>query len=278
MEQMSGECFYLEQKLGEGMFGEVHLARHVLDGSQVAMKRIEKAKGGNIRQMFLQEIRSGSVLGHHRGIAQTKGYFESSRHYWIVMELAPGEDLISFLERRRYSPFSERDAQKIFGQIVSAVAHAHRRGVAHLDLKLENVLLDSNLSTKIIDWGLSVSEDPRHCTKHCGSPEYAAPEIWNRRTVQQTYDAFQADMFSLGVMLYALLFGRFPFNKALLSLMRSGRDVGELAFVEGISVSEEAKELCRRLLDVNPETRMRMHDLEGHSWVVPKRSPATCAS
>jgi len=278
MEQMSGECFYLEQKLGEGMFGEVHLARHVLDGSQVAMKRIDKAKGGNMRHMFLQEIRSASVLGHHRGIAQTKGYFESSRHYWIVMELAQGEELISFLERRRYRPLSEMDAQGVFGQIVSAVAHAHRRGVAHLDLKLDNVLVDSNFCTKIIDWGLSVTEDPCHCTKHCGSPEYAAPEIWNRRTVRHTFDAFQADMFSLGVILFALLFGRFPFNKTLLSLMRSGQDVGELAFVEGISVTEEAKELCRRLLDVNPDTRMRMQDLERHRWVAPKRSPATCAS
>jgi serine/threonine protein kinase len=281
MEPMNGEDFFLEKKIGEGMFGEVHLARYVRDGSPVAMKRIGKLNqnvNSNIRESFLQEIKSGSLL-NHRGIVQTKGFFESSKHFWIVMELIEGEELISFLEKRRYRPLSEEETKKVFGQIVSSVAFAHRRGVAHLDLKLDNILMDSEFKTKIIDWGLSTTEDPKNCTKYCGSPEYAAPEIWRRKSIYNTYDAFLADSFSLGVILFALLFGRFPFNRKALGMMRRGYDVGELQFLDGIEVSEEAKNLCKRLLDVNPETRMRVDELEDQSWLALNEiSPATCAS
>lgn len=147
-----------------------------------------------------------------------------------------------------------------------------------MDLKLDNVLINSDSQTKIIDWGLSTTEDPRNCTKYCGSPEYAAPEIWRRRSIYHTYDAFLADSFSLGVILFSLLFGRFPFNRKVLGMMRRGYDVEDLQFLDGIEVSEDAKNLCKRLLDINPETRMNVNELEDQSWFSTKISPATCAS
>lgn len=114
MDIMNGEDFFLEKKLGEGVFADVHLARNVRDGGVVAMKRIGKLNQNvntNIRHSFLQEIKSGSLL-NHKGIVQTKGYFESSKHYWIVMEFFEGEELISFLERRKYQPLSEEETKK----------------------------------------------------------------------------------------------------------------------------------------------------------------------
>jgi len=266
MERTNGEYYSMERKLGQGVFGDCHLARDTRDGSFVALKRIFKRpeKMDSLRNSFYQEIRSGKLLNQCNGIAQLKGFFESSRHFWLVLEYVEGIELISHLVERDYEPFTEDEALPIFVQILSAVSLAHSNKVAHLDLKLDNVLIDKEMKIKLIDWGLSVSDNADKCFKLCGSPEYAAPEIWNRLP-DVPYDAFKADMFSLGVILYALLYGRFPYGKQALQLMRKGFAVGQIDLPG--DMSHDVKDLLKGMLHPNPSKRYSLTDVEKHAWL-----------
>jgi len=264
---MNGQDFILDSKLGEGVFGDVHIAHDLVRGGLVALKRIWKynsAVSSDIRASYLQEIRCGELLTHN-GIAKVMGHFETTKHFWLVMELVDGMELISLLENRKFQPLSETLTKQIFAQVVRAVAYAHRKGCAHLDLKLDNILVDAKGTAKVIDWGLSTSEDPTHCYKFCGSLEYSAPEIFQSSGTSY-YDAFQADSFSMGVVLYALLCGQFPFNKQMLQSMRKGNIVQPPPLNQH-NISQQAKHLITALLHPNPSLRMTLQQLEKDSWL-----------
>jgi len=266
MEKTSGEDYIIEKCIGEGGFGDVHLAVDKRSGNHVALKRVLKRNENQtqLRNQFFQEIHAGKLIGKHEGIVQMLGYFESPKHFWLVEEYFNGEELIVLIERKNFKPFKEGLAMKLFIQMISAVLHAHRQNVAHLDLKLDNILINSKKQIKVIDWGLSTSQDPSNCMKFCGSPEYCAPEIWFR-TSDSPYNAFKADVFSLGVILYALIFGRFPFNKNSLQNMRKGFAV-DIYFLETVIVNEHAKDLLKSMLNNNPTERISLEDVIQHPW------------
>jgi serine/threonine protein kinase len=266
--RLNGEDFQIEKSIGEGVFGIVALAKDKRTNERVALKRIDKVNDKvNLctRESWNQEIMSGSLLVEHEGVAQLKGYFETSRHFWLVLELVQGVSLLQLLEDRRYHPLEDFQAKNLFAQILSAVSYSHSRSVAHLDLKLENVLVDRDWRTKVIDWGLSTT-DPINCFKLCGTPEYAAPEMWTR-SKSVPFDARAADVFSLGVMLYALLVGRFPFTSCELSAMRRGQEVPALN-LDSVGLSENAKDLLLAMLRSNPEGRITAEEILKHPWLL----------
>jgi serine/threonine protein kinase len=261
---MDGSDFQLVQKIGEGFYGEVFLARSVLTEDWFAIKRMAKTRPEIDRSAFYSEIKISSKLGYHEGIVDVKGYFESSSHYWMVMEYIEGISLLSLMENRGFEPLQEQEAKDIFIQLVDAIDHAHNQKIAHLDLKLENVLITEDRKTKIIDWGLSTT-NVDGCTKICGSPEYASPEMWVR--TEPTFDASLADVFSLGVILFGLLFGQFPYSQYHLRLMREGNPVSPPGVDEyDHHVSDQAKRLVLSMVDPDPHTRIHLKDVLFHEW------------
>lgn len=122
------------------------------------------------------------------------------------MELAEKGELFEYLD---ISQTSEDEAKFFFRQVVQGIAYAHANHIAHRDLKPENILIDSGRVVKIVDFGLSnLMKDGRMLKTNCGSPNYAAPEI----VCQQKYEGTSVDVWSCGVILYALLVGRLPFH------------------------------------------------------------------
>jgi len=276
MERLDGANFRLDRILGRGSFGEVILGRSLVNGDAVALKRMAKINSlvtMDVRESFHQEIKAASILGSHNGIADVKGFFESSKHFWIVLEYVEGITLFEFLEGRGLAPLLEQEAKCIFVQLVNAIAHAHRRGVAHLDIKCDNIMIGSKLKTKLIDWGLS-SLQPQSCTKKCGSAEYAPPEMWCRDS--PTYDAALADVFSLGVVLFALLFGKFPYSPYNHEKMREGNQVLP-PDLSSETVSQLAKELVLSMIDPLPSSRISVNDILEHEWIKDVL-PAPCDS
>jgi len=274
--RLNGEDFQIEKSIGEGVFGIVALAKSNRTNETVALKRLDKVNDKvnmSTRDSWNQEIQSGSMLVEHEGIARLKGYFETSRHFWLVLELVEGVSLYQMLEDRCYIPLEEFQAKNLFTQLVSAVSYSHSVSVAHLDLKLENVLVTSDMRTKVIDWGLSTS-DPTNCFKMCGTPAYAAPEMWTRSKAVP-FDARGADVFSMGVILYALLFGRFPFLSCELSAMRRGEEVPRPDMDSIISVSDSAKDLLLGMLETSPRRRLKMEEIMKHQWLL---QCANCSS
>lgn len=157
----------------------------------------------------------------------------------------------------------------MFQQLYSAIAYCHRHKIAHRDLKPENLLLDeNNLNLKLIDFGLSNSmRDSLSLKTACGSPNYASPEIVSGRS----YGGVESDLWSMGVILYAMLSGSLPFDdESMSSLFKKIKDA---RYHMPNFISEEAQDLIARMLQPNPIKRITMKELAEHQWFI-KDKPA----
>jgi len=270
VEQNVQECKYaLIKRIGEGVFGEVYLAHKKDDptGTQYALKKLSKRHPKFKRAAVVREITAGKTLCHE-GIIGFKESFETVRSIYLVMEFFPGQDLFSQLEDRAYTPFPEEEAKEIFKQLVAGLAHCHQRGIAHRDIKLENILIDKQGQTRIIDFGLCDSmsdgqDKARMCLDSVGSPAYISPEI----LMGKPYNGFKADVWSSGVVLYALLFGCFPFSSNQYKHLVKGKPV-ELHFPE-VTVSSVARNLINSMLRLDPHARASLQDIQVHEWLRP---------
>ena len=131
-----------------------------------------------------------------------------SKHLVYVMEICAGGDLLNYVRKRRR--LKESYAKLIFKQLVEGLAHIHSKNILHWDIKLDNILLDGHGKIKIADFGVSrfVRSPNEKMTEQCGTPAYIAPEILR----DKGYYGFQADIWSAGVVLYAMLYGNVPFK------------------------------------------------------------------
>ena len=175
------------------------------------------------------------------------------------MEYIPGGELYNLIER--YGRIDENKSRKYFQQIVSAIEYSHMNAVSHRDIKLENILLDSRDNIKITDFGLSsYMKDGEFLETACGSPNYAAPEL----LLKKKYCGTEADVWSLGVLLYTLLAAALPFDEPTLPCLYDKIKKGECKFP--LHFSPLAEDLIRKCLTVDPMKRIRIPDIKIHPW------------
>ncbi|CAI5475339.1 unnamed protein product [Closterium sp. Yama58-4] len=273
--------------LGSGQFGTVRRCTERLTGARFACKTISKdrlrseAQQEEVRrEVALMQRVGGSGAGEageaqgmaHPGVVQLRGVFEDEQSVHLVMDLCEGGELFDEVVRR--GRLSERDAANVFAQVASAVAHCHARGVLHRDLKPENILLTRDpsaplstapLTTKLADFGLAVSlQSGDRAMGVAGSPFYMAPEV-----LLGEY-ALEADVWSLGVILYILLCGAPPFwgptDKDVFVEVLKG--VVDFSGAEWVGVSEEAKRLVLSLLHRDPQRRPTAAQILSHPWIL----------
>lgn len=263
--------------IGQGEFGRVKLCWKEENGvrRQFAMKlmREDKIKGDKSQEMKVaHEIRALKGC-KHPNIIRLEEVFKFRRYIAIVLEYASGGDMFTHIYN--HGKLNEKLAQKMFAQLVSGVSYLHSKGVAHRDLKLENLLLDSNQSIQISDFGFANQFKAergmsRMMKTACGSPCYAAPEVVNSH---RDYDGRKADVWSVGVILFTYLAGYLPFDDDPQN--PDSEDVQKLyqyiartplKFPDWIGM--EARDLLRRILVVDPEKRISMHEIKSHSWLV----------
>ena len=166
------------------------------------------------------------------------------------MELVKGRSLYNYVRSKPNRKLSEAEAIKIFRQILSGIEYCHKLNVTHRDVKMENVLIDDSLNIKIIDFGFSICTAPAQRLKiFCGTPSYMAPEIVNKKE----YIGPPTDIWSLGVLLYVMLVGSFPFRGMSDNELFRNISKGNVAFPAG--VSSEAKTIISKMLKVDPVQR-----------------------
>ncbi|XP_028002142.2 serine/threonine-protein kinase MARK2-like [Eptesicus fuscus] len=246
--------YLLLDTIGKGWFAEVWLARHLLTRAQVVVKAIRRQ---GISRYF-QEVHCFKKL-NHPNITKLFEVIATKDKFFLVMEHVSGGDLLEYLEN--YGQMNEGEARTVFRQVVSAVQYCHQRGIVHRDLKPDNILVDSDMTVKLADFGFSreVSNDKQ--STFCGTICYSAPEILQRHT----YDGRKTDVWSLGVVLYRMLTGVVPFEGD--NFVNVKRQIISGHYHLPHFMSREVKKLLRKLLTVNPSRRPTLEDVMKDPWL-----------
>jgi len=257
--------FILDDKFASGCFGKIMLARD-LSEKEVVIKQIPKESSCVLE--VRKEVDAGNRL-KHPNVSNFIEYFENENNHYLVLDRVHGSDLFSIIEKRKFVPFSDSEARSMFKQILKAMQYCHKQGIVHRDIKLENILRGSDGHITLIDFGLCDTVNEGDLSERfCGSMDYVAPEVLSRKT----YDAYVSDMFSLGIVLYALLFAEFPFvAKDRVKAIRAGLTMPKPKFcdqkMKKWNVDPDAKDLILKLLTQDPLERLTLMDAKFHPWM-----------
>ncbi|KAG9146013.1 hypothetical protein Leryth_015638 [Lithospermum erythrorhizon] len=247
--------------IGEGTYAKVKFAQNTETGESVAMKVLDRATIIN-HKMVDQIKREISImkLVRHPHVVRLHEVIASRTKIYIVLEFITGGELFDKIVH--HGRLSEAEARRYFQQLIDGVEYCHSKGVYHRDLKPENLLLDSQGNLKISDFGLSASpgQGVNILKTTCGTPNYIAPEVLSRKG----YDGALADIWSCGVILYVLLAGYLPFDEVELTLLYNKIEKAEFSCPSWFPVG--AKALIHRILDTNPDTRIRIEEIRNDEW------------
>lgn len=254
--------------MGKGAFGQVNVAVHKLTEELAAVKLCDRKRvaDAQARRCLNQEVSVLQRLNGHPNVVQLYEVFETSSHVVLVMELAPGGDLLRYVRQKRV--LTEPCAKELFKQLMDGIRYIHGMGVVHRDIKLENLLLDGRGCVKIADFGVAAFvKGPGHkLTDHCGTPSYIAPEV----LLEAGYEGPPVDVWSAGVVLYAMLCGRVPFKGEQFSDLKRCIVAGQFSLPP--QLGEAATALLRALLVVDPATRLTVPGALSHAWLEGVRS------
>lgn len=261
--------YALSKTLGEGTFGKVMLGVHLPTGEKVAVKVLEKDRivdKGDIKRV-MREIQILKSVRHPK-VVQLLEVIEKPRHIYLVTEFLSGGELFEFIVA--HGRLHEAQACRIFRQVILGVDACHAMGVAHRDLKPENILIDGACNIKVIDFGLSNTFEHHDSVLRtaCGSPCYAAPEM----VAGKRYKGVQADIWSLGVCLFAMLCGYLPFEDADTPTLYKKIMDGDYAIPD--FVSPDAAVLMRGLLTTDPSKRFDVSAIYANHWFVSRCADA----
>ncbi|KAL2239923.1 UNVERIFIED_CONTAM: Calcium-dependent protein kinase 8 [Sesamum indicum] len=261
------ERYDLGRELGRGEFGVTYLCTDVETGEKFACKSISKKKLRTAVDIedVRREVEIMKHMPKHPNIVSLKDTFEDDSAVHIVMELCEGGELFDRIVARGH--YTERAAAVVMRTIMEVVQMCHRHGVMHRDLKPENFLFANKKETsplKAIDFGLSVFFKPgEHFNEIVGSPYYMAPEVLKRNYGPEI------DVWSAGVILYILLCGVPPFwaeteQGVAQAIIRSVIDFKRDPWPR---VSDNAKDLVKKMLDPDPSRRLTAHQVLEHPWL-----------
>lgn len=254
--------YMLTALLGRGQFGEIYLSYLIEDRSKYfAIKCVSKRKiasGRKFKELFESEVIIMSSI-NHPNVLQLIELHESANNYYIVMDFCNKGDLDGYLRKRRH--LSEREAIYFFKQIMNGFRALHRAKVMHRDVKLANILLHDDI-VKIGDFGFAkMGVDETGTT--LGTPITQAPELYS---MKEKYTS-KADLWSLGVCYYQMLFGEFPFDgNSIEMLKRRALDFSgnNLTFPDHPVISQESRNLIVSLLQPKPKNRIDWFDFFNH--------------
>ncbi|KAJ9449200.1 CBL-interacting serine/threonine-protein kinase 24 [Diplonema papillatum] len=270
--------YELGKTIGRGAFSKVKIAIHVETNKEYVVKIISKTGAANktpqdVKQEVKGEISIMKRLAHDN-IVKMYEVMESCNHYFIVLESVMGGDLCDHIMTE--GKLGETIAKKYVRHLVEGLRACHLAGVAHRDIKPENCLISKDGVLKVADFGLSrlhkgridTLDEKEFATDSVGTLSYAAPEVLNG-----PYNAFKADLWSVGVVVFVMLTGKFPFGSKGYTDSQIREDIrkGKINRFPS-SLSEESKDLILALIRVEADTRLSIEGILKHVWV-PQATP-----
>lgn len=276
------EKYILHKKIGKGATCKVHLGKQKNHNIELAIKILTgNSRSSNNSKHYTAEIEMLKKINHpniinlldgNKGILK-KHDGRSKLVDYIVLEYASNGELFDYIYFPRQG-FGEKMARGIFTQIINGLNGCHLSGVAHRDLKTENIMMTNEWKVKLADFGYATLLSGRNgnglLTTSLGTPGYAAPEILNRKP----YLGSAADIFSCGVILFVLVTGKLPFGKAMVHdqyykhFVRNDYDTyWNLMTPRLENVSNEFKSLINSLLAHDPVQRPSIDEIMNHPWM-----------
>lgn len=252
--------FVMGEKLGQGTFGKVRLATHIVTGEKVAIKILEKDKiyQQEDKERVEKEIKILKMI-RHNNLIQVYQVIQTPTLIYIVMEYSSGKDMFDYIVNNK--KFKEDEACHYFQQLIEGVDYCHKLKICHRDLKPENLLMEGN-TIKLIDFGLSNTWGKSGKLKTaCGSPSYAAPEMI---LGEDNYYGSRVDVWSCGVILYVMVCGFLPFEDANQDKLYKKIIDGKFALPSFIS--DTCKDLIRKIMNVDQEKRFTIAEIKSHPW------------
>ncbi|KAK0165934.1 hypothetical protein PV328_004410 [Microctonus aethiopoides] len=249
-----------------GKYATVRRCRERLSGRQWAAKFLKKRRRAQeLRAEALHEVAVLDAAAHCPQLVSLHQVFETNTEMVLVLELAPGGELQMILDRDEVP--EERQVAKLLRQILEGIAFLHSFNVAHLDIKPQNLVLTGDFpdcDVKLCDFGISrYISHGADIREILGTPDYVAPEVLNYEPI-----SLATDMWSVGVLLYVLLTGCSPFGgdtkqETFCNISRCRLDFPDDLFED---VSEEARDLMRKLMVKDPSKRLTVTECLQHSW------------
>lgn len=262
------------KRLGQGNFAICVVGTHHVSRKEYAIKCIVKKSCNKQEEKVKREIFILDKLKEYPNITQIKQYFlKDSKFYYIVSELMKGGELFDRIVKK--TSYNENEAREVCRILLDAVGYMHGMGIVHRDLKPENLLLTSqsdDASIKIADFGLARSVADGPVTDLCGTPAFMSPELL--RNVPYTTEP---DMWSVGVIIYVLLSGTYPFQEYNRKLLWTKIRKAQFRFPDSrwAEVSEEAKDLIKHLLVVDQKERYTAAEALNHPWMLKRAGELT---
>ena len=271
--------FEIHQQLGSGANGTVVLGIHRQTGEQFAIKIIDKKHfmkqaGGKSPDLYAEANMLRSI--QHPSVTKFQDVIETENSLYVVMEYVKGGELLDRIMKK--TNYGEDEAAKLIYNVLVAVKYLHDRNIVHRDLKPENILLASatdDTQIKITDFGLARLLGEQGAQTFCGTPQYFAPEVLERKNTVLGLGHYgkAADMWSIGVILYVLLAGMLPFANVEV-LQRDGASVDFSSQVFS-GVSDLCLDLVKKLLDKNARSRLTVDEALRHEYILRHNSIAS---
>ncbi|CAO3621890.1 unnamed protein product [Cunninghamella echinulata] len=256
--------YWLGRTLGKGSSGRVKIGYHKITGEKVAVKIISKSylsTNATTERAVKREIAIMKLIQHPHIVRLIDVIdVKDSPNLYLILEYVPKGELFEYLVTK--GRLSENEAKIFFRQIVSTLSFCHQHLICHRDLKPENLLLDENNNIKIADFGMAKLQpnDGTLLETSCGSPHYASPEI----VTGVRYNGPASDIWSCGVILFALLCGRLPFDDCNIRELLRKVKIGKYELPNHLS--DPAKDLIQKILVTKPDQRITMNQIHNHEW------------
>uniref|UniRef100_A0A2K5IMZ0 Protein kinase domain-containing protein n=1 Tax=Colobus angolensis palliatus TaxID=336983 RepID=A0A2K5IMZ0_COLAP len=241
--------------------GLVKLGVHCVTCQKVAIKIVNREKLSESVLMKVEREIAILKLIEHPHVLKLHDVYENKKYLYLVLEHVSGGELFDYLVKKgRLTP---KEARKFFRQIISALDFCHSHSICHRDLKPENLLLDEKNNIRIADFGMaSLQVGDSLLETSCGSPHYACPEVIRG----EKYDGRKADVWSCGVILFALLVGALPFDddnlRQLLEKVKRG------VFHMPHFIPPDCQSLLRGMIEVDAARRLTLEHIQKHIWYI----------
>ena len=256
--------YIITSELGIGSYASVKLGIHKETKNKFAIKIYDKImiNDDDKKYTIKNEIFILNQLDNEN-VMKLYDVIETNRYLYLIMEYINGISLLDFIQKQKNHRIDENKCKELFYQIVKGILYCQNENICHRDIKLENILIVNNKIIKIIDFGFAIKCNSNEYQEFfCGTVYYMPPEIVNK----QRYMPFYSDIWSLGVLLYAMIFGDFPFRANKQEKLFELINECNLIFPDDIKVSDKVKNLLSKIIVIKPSKRISLEEILNDPW------------